>query len=166
MSLAAAAAGAGVSASEAPVSFLRFRYPHVAWAREEDGSGGGGGPSACPVSLVMQADAALGALCERAFAAVAALPAADAAGAAAAVALRAAAGSAPGGGGVPPPLSRESSYVCVCGAEVAEVNEGGEVACDACNRWYHLRCLGLPPGFAEACAEFVCPGCTATGGSA
>ena len=56
------------------------------------------------------------------------------------------------------PACVRARAVCMCGGEVAE-NEGVEIACDACKRWYHLRCLGLPLGFAEACPEYVCAEC-------
>ena len=46
-----------------------------------------------------------------------------------------------------------------CKEEVKEKNEGGEIACDKCSQWFHLRCLELPETFPQSVGEWYCAEC-------
>jgi len=56
--------------------------------------------------------------------------------------------------------SNHSNVCSICLLVVREYNEGGEVCCDDCMRWFHLNCLGLPRRFARKQKFFSCPACT------
>ena len=54
----------------------------------------------------------------------------------------------------------EEKWVCrQCSKIVLNYNEGGEIACDGCGRWSHLKCLGLPEDYAFSVDSYYCPAC-------
>ena len=56
----------------------------------------------------------------------------------------------------------KEEWICrECSALVLNVNEGGEIACDSCGRWFHLRCLKLHPSFASSMDKYDCSSCVA-----
>ena len=50
---------------------------------------------------------------------------------------------------------------CPTVTEVKEKNVGGEIACDACRRWFHLRFLDLSESFPHSVEDYFCPACIA-----
>lgn len=54
-----------------------------------------------------------------------------------------------------------SSMCPECDKEVKEKNFGGEMACDACLQWFHLRCLQLPENFPNSVGDWFCSACRA-----
>jgi len=47
-----------------------------------------------------------------------------------------------------------------CQAPVEDVNDGGEIQCEgSCAKWFHLRCLNLPPSYPEEVARWLCAQC-------
>ncbi len=53
----------------------------------------------------------------------------------------------------------DNSVCKVCSKLVLDRNVGGEIVCDKCGRWYHLRCLGLPKSYAKIVSTYACPSC-------
>jgi len=50
--------------------------------------------------------------------------------------------------------------VCkVCDERVEDENPGGEIACDSCDHWFHLRCLGKTKAWAKNVETFTCIDC-------
>ncbi|KAF6169384.1 hypothetical protein GIB67_016554 [Kingdonia uniflora] len=49
-----------------------------------------------------------------------------------------------------------SSWPCVCGRVDAK---GSIVVCDGCERWYHLKCVGLPSKGSSVLDDWVCGTC-------
>ena len=57
--------------------------------------------------------------------------------------------------------SYRDDWICsICTKVVKSMNPGGEIACDFCGNWYHLRCLSLPPEFAMLVDTYKCPNCS------
>eukprot|EP00940_MAST-03C_sp_MAST-3C-sp2_P000664 g664.t1 len=54
----------------------------------------------------------------------------------------------------------KKEWLCVvCEKVVMNYNEGGEIACDKCGRWSHLKCLGLPEDYAHTVSGYLCATC-------
>ncbi|GBG29914.1 PHD finger protein ALFIN-LIKE 7 [Hondaea fermentalgiana] len=55
---------------------------------------------------------------------------------------------------------RLAASVCaMCETLVEESNRGGEICCDTCGRWFHLKCLQLPQRFPQTVEFYTCPDC-------
>jgi hypothetical protein len=46
-----------------------------------------------------------------------------------------------------------------CTKPVEDVNEGGEVVCDSCEQWFHLRCLGKSEEWVHDIDAYICDRC-------
>ena len=52
------------------------------------------------------------------------------------------------------------NYICnLCNRQVHDVNVGGEVVCDGCEQWFHLRCLNKTRSWAQRLESFLCKNC-------
>lgn len=57
-------------------------------------------------------------------------------------------------------LRRTMSALCPkCMTMVEDRFRGGEICCDRCGRWYHLKCLRLPQRYGQTVESFTCPSC-------
>ena len=51
--------------------------------------------------------------------------------------------------------------VCpICNVEVGWENVGGEIVCDGCDQWFHLRCMGKSKRWARSIKKFYCNTCS------
>eukprot|EP00939_MAST-03C_sp_MAST-3C-sp1_P000942 g942.t1 len=56
----------------------------------------------------------------------------------------------------------KEGWLCTeCERPVLNYNEGGEIACDGCGAWSHLKCLGLPENHPLCVESFHCKKCEA-----
>ena len=46
-----------------------------------------------------------------------------------------------------------------CTKRVLDVNYGGEIQCESCDRWYHLVCLNKTPEYADSPHKYRCNSC-------
>ena len=56
-----------------------------------------------------------------------------------------------------PSTSTTSQHTCTCGNTSAD--DAPMIACDQCNTWYHLPCVGLDAAAAEQISSYVCQRC-------
>ena len=60
------------------------------------------------------------------------------------------------------PTSTETDglEICpICVKPVLDINPGGEIVCDGCEQWLHLRCMGKTKRWARRIREFHCDLC-------
>lgn len=52
----------------------------------------------------------------------------------------------------------DDALYCICRRRQDDI-EGGMIACDRCDQWYHYRCMEITEDDAELVDRFVCPPC-------
>lgn len=52
----------------------------------------------------------------------------------------------------------DDALYCICKRRQDDI-EGGMIACDRCDQWYHYRCMEITEDDAELVDRFVCPPC-------